>query len=40
MGMCKFWGSWVKWVRDGCLCLGHGVKGVWGWVYEIVWAHG
>ena len=21
MGVCKYWWPWVKWVRDGCLCL-------------------
>ena len=24
MGVCKHWGSWVKWVRARCMCLGHG----------------
>ena len=24
MGVCKYWGPWVKGVRGGCLCLGHG----------------
>ena len=24
MGVCKYWGRWVKGVRVGCLCLGHG----------------
>ena len=24
IGVCKYWGPWVKRVRDGCLCLGHG----------------
>ena len=24
MGVCKYWGSWVKWVRGRCMCLGHG----------------
>ena len=22
MGVCKYWGPWVKGVRDGYLCLG------------------
>ena len=24
MGVCKYWGPWVKGFRDGCLCLSHG----------------
>ena len=24
MGVCKYEGPWVKWVRDGYLCLGPG----------------
>ena len=27
MGVCKHWGPWVKGVRDGCLCLSHGLRG-------------
>ena len=40
MGVCKYWGPWVKGVRDGCLGLGvckywwPWIKGVWGWEYE------
>ena len=22
--VCKYWESWVKWVRARCLCLDHG----------------
>ena len=28
MGVCKYWGPWVKWVRARCLCLGMGKRGV------------
>ena len=24
IGLCKYWGPWVKWVRARCMCLGHG----------------
>ena len=27
MGVCKYWGPWVKEDRGGCLCLGHGYRG-------------
>ena len=40
MGVYKYCGPWVKGDRDGCLCMGHGRKGVWGWVSESVWARG
>ena len=36
MGVCKYWGPWVKWVRDEVSVSGPWVKGVWGWVYESV----
>ena len=39
MGVCKYWGPWVKEDRGGCLVWAMGTGGL-GWVFDSVWAHG